>query len=151
MTLMDQGMRQAEIAREFNVSRQYVNRLAIAGGHSPVSTEVTENLPWSVDPEWYTNTIYQGLRLLGHYQLDPEGLVGSSRVKLRGFLRKLDTFNQVVDYDPSYPAIKGISNTPGFAYVPRRPEDNGLVIKNKPGIKITNTGKRIWRIPDEWP
>lgn len=110
--LMNQGRRQTDIAEEFGVSRQYVNKLAKRGGHEPVVTLVTENFPWPINESMYPNTLYQSLRLLGHYQLDPNGLTGSSRVKLRGFLRKIKLFNQVVDYDPSYPAIPGANQYP---------------------------------------
>lgn len=99
------------------------------------------------------NTIYLALRLFGHYQLAPEEITGSSRDKLKGFLRKLKRFNQVVDCDPRYPAVPGLANTPGFAYVPRVASDENYVIKIKPGVKLTNTGKKMWALPEpeHWP
>lgn len=149
--LMNTGRRQTDIAREYGVSRQYVNKLAKEGGHEPLTTVVTDHFPWPITEEMYPNTLYQAMRLFGHYQLDPEGLTGSSLDKLRGFVRKLTIFNQVVDYDPRYPAIRGISNTPGFAYLPRREEDKDYVMRLKPETKLTTIGEKIWRLPEVSP
>lgn len=151
MELLEEGYRQSEIAKDYGVSRQYVHRLAKQGGHQALVTKVSQNFPWEITDEMYENTIYQALRLLGHYQLDPDKLKGTSRDKLKAFLRKLTLFNQVVDYDPDYPAVPGLSNTPGFAYVPRTESDKNYAVKIKPGVRITNTGERLWTIPEVWP
>lgn len=148
---MRQGVPQADIARQYGVTRQYVHKFAKQGGHDALVTKVTENFPWKITDKMYSNTVYQHLRLLGHFQLDPTALSESSKAKVTSFLRKLTTFNRVVDYDPSYPAIPGISNTPGFAYRPRHPRDEDYVIKIRPGVRLTNIGKEIWRLPEKWP
>lgn len=152
MYLVDSGMRQVEVAEKFGVSRQYVNTLLRkAGVESPV-TKVTENLPWEVSDAHYLNTIYQAVRLYGHFQVAGiDSLNGSSIAKVRALLRKLTVFNQVVDYDPRYPELPGISNTPGFAYVPRTPQDEDFIVKIRPGVEITPIGDRIWRLPTEMP
>lgn len=149
--LISMGRRQTDIAREYGVSRQYVNKLAKQAGHEPLVTVVSENFPWELTQDMQQNTIYQALRLLGHYQLDKEALSGSSKDKVRAFLRKLTLFNQVVDYDPDYPAIPGLVNTPGFAYLPRTTSDGDYVIKIRPGTNLTTIGEKIWRIPEVWP
>lgn len=151
ITLLDQGLSQAEIARLFGVTRQYVNQLAKRGGRTPIAPQVTANLPWNVDPAYQSNSLYGGLRLLGSYQLDPKSIRGSSIGKLHAFLRKIELFNQVLDYDPEYPAIRGYSNTPGFALRPREETDEDFVIKIRPGVTLTPIGKKIWRMPEEWP
>lgn len=145
---MAKGYSQSEIAREFGVSRQYVHKLAKDSGYEPVSTRVTELFPWEVDPEFYGNTIYQAMRLLGSYRLNQRGLSKSSLAKVRGFARKLARFNQVVDYDPAYPAVPGLSNTPGFAYVPRQPGDGDLIVRVRPGVVLSGEARRIWIIPE---
>lgn len=147
--LMDEGMTQSAIAREYGVTRQYINILAKRGGHEPVVPIITENMPWSVPAEYYDNTIYQALRLAAHANYAGlDALRGTSQDKLARFVRKLSLFNQVIDFDPSYPAIPGHSNTPGFAFVPRTPADGDYMIKIRPGVRITPTGKKIWKMPD---
>lgn len=151
ITLINQGLTQAEIARLFGVTRQYVNILAKRGGREPITPRVTANLPWEVDPAYYSNTLYGALRLLGSYQLDPTSIRGSSIGKLNAFLRKIELFSQVLDYDPEYPAIPGYSNTPGFAFKPREETDEDFVVKIRPGATITPLGDKLWRMPKEWP
>lgn len=151
LALMRAGVRQVDIADQYRVSRQYVNKLAKQGGRIPPVTVVTENMPWEVDSEYFANTVYQSVRLVGHWSVEPEALSGSSRQKVRAFLRKLVQFQQVVDFDPSYPAMPGLTNTPGFAYVPRTSEDEDFLIKIRPGVRITPLGNKIWRLPEEWP
>lgn len=151
MKLIDEGHSQSEIARQFEVSRQLVHKLAKQGGHRPVVSTVTENLPWKVDRRFYQNTAYQAMRLLGHYYLDPDGIKGSSRSKLLSFLRKLEQFNLVIDYDPSYPAVPGLMNTPGFKYCSRESRDKSYVMKIKPDTRITRVGRYMWKMPTVWP
>lgn len=57
-------------------------------------------------------------------------------------------YRQVIDYNPAYPAIPGVVNTPGFAYVPRTESDEDFIIKIRPGVRITTIGDRIWRLPE---
>nr|WP_162933298.1 hypothetical protein [Corynebacterium lactis] len=146
--LMGEGMKQSEIARRYGVSRQYICQLAQAGGHTPLTPIVAENMPWEVPSELLSNTIYKALRLFGHWQLDNEALAEASLTKIRGFLNKLERFNQVVDYDPSYPAVPGLTNMPGFAYVPRVESDENFVFRVREGVRITPVGNRIWRLPE---
>ncbi|MFH0412224.1 hypothetical protein ACG98H_09025 [Corynebacterium sp. L4756] len=149
--LLNQGKSQTEIANAHGVSRQYVHKLAKQGGLESISTQVTENLPWEIGPDYYPNTIYQALRLYRSWRIDPAGLSKSSMTKMRAFLRKIVAFNQVVDFDPNYPAVPGFTNTPGFAYLPRTEEDKDLIIKWKPGVKLTSQGRTLWTRPSEIP
>lgn len=149
LLLVEQGMKQSEIAADFGVTRQYVNKLAKQAGYVSSMTIVNENLPWEVSPDYQTNTLYQAVRLVGHCNLGDISSKSSER-KLSALLKKLRAFNQVIDFDPGYPAIPGVVNTPGFAYVPRTLEDEDFVIKIRPGVRITNIGNRIWRLPKEW-
>lgn len=148
--LMDHGYRQSEIAREYGVSRQYVHKLAKNGGYVPPITTVTENLPWEVDPSCYRNTIYISLRAYGHIQLAGRDSLELDTVRRADTLvRRLRVFNQVIDYDPDYPPVPGLSNVNGFAYVPRTEQDEDFVVKIRPGAKITPLGDKIWRLPKE--
>lgn len=151
MQLMDDGQKQVEIAREFGVSRQYVSKLAREAGFENKYKIVGENLPWDVKPDYLDNTIYKNLRRHGAYMAHGEKLPKNDMDKLIALYRKLTIFNQVVDYDPAYPALTGLSNTPGFTYLPRTEADEDFVIKVRPGINLTRIGDRIWRMPAEIP
>lgn len=147
---LSNGETQAEIARAEGVSRQYISQLAKkAGWENPFKT-MAENIPWEVKPEFGDNTIYKNIRRHGIWQTTRR-LSKADSAHLRAFLKRLELFNSVVDYDPAYPANPGYTNTPGFTYVPREPGDEDYIIRIKPGIKLTHTGRQIWKIPTELP
>lgn len=148
--MIDAGQKQADIARQFGVSRQYVSKLAKKAGHESPFKVLHDNLPWDVPGEYTDNTLWKNLRR--HGILMTTGHLGEpDRVHLRGLYRKLGLFNQVVDFDPSYPPLPGLSSTPGFAYVPRTERDEDFMVKIRPGTNITRIGDRIWRMPPEIP
>ncbi|WP_144403114.1 hypothetical protein [Corynebacterium singulare] len=72
----------------------------------------------------------------------------TSRRKAQRLAERLIVFRQVIDYNPAYPAIPGIVNTPGFAYVPRTESDEDFIIKIRPDVRVTTIGDRIWRLPE---
>lgn len=148
---IDQGMKQSEIARQYGVTRQYVNKLAKQGGYVSSMTIISQHLPWDFDTAPYQdNTLYQVFRMTAAYNLEGEKAFVSSPSslrKVRSFVKRLTVYHQVIDYDPSYPAIPGVVNGPGFAYVPRTPEDEDYLMKIRPGVRVTNVGNRIWRLP----
>lgn len=147
MYLMENGYRQADIAREYGVTRQYIHKLAKQAGYiSPIGT-VRDNMPWEVDPAFQKNATYMAFRLVGHNRVAPDSLEEGSKARAEGLINRLATFNVVLDYDPSYPPIPGLTNTPGFAYLPREEQDEDFMMKVKPGVKITPLGNKIWRMP----
>lgn len=147
--LMDNGYRQVDIAREYGVSRQYIHKLAKDAGYKPPITTVKENLPWDVAPEFARNSTLVAFRLVGHERVAPGKMVEESRERANGLIKRLRQFNVVIDYDPEYPPIPGLTNTPGFAYVPRADKDEDFMMKIKPGVRITPLGDKIWRLPKE--
>lgn len=154
MHLMGKGMTQSQIAREYGVTRQYIFILAKRAGHEAAEQEyIKDDLPWTdIDETHKDNAIFKALRMHARYmERGQEGLRGSSYIKLLGMYRKLVRFNQVIDYDESYPPVEGLSNTGGFMYVPRSPEDGNLIIKMKPSVRITKRGARIWQLPKKFP
>lgn len=148
---IDKGMRQSEIARQYGVTRQYVNRLAKQAGYVSSMTIINDHLPWDIDTSDYQdNTLYQVFRLTATYNLEGETAFTnspSSRRKVRSFVKRLTVYQQVVDFNPEYPAIPGIVNGPGFSYVPRSSEDEDFIMKIRPGVRVSNVGNRIWRLP----
>lgn len=151
VSMINKGHSQADIAREFGVTPGYINKLAKQGGYKPLTPQITANLPWDIHPAYNTNSVYHSLRLLAHHNMRPGTLKGSSTKKLLAFLRKLEQFDQVIDYDPDYPAVPGLTNTPGFAYVPRKPRDGDYAIRIREGMKLTPLGRKMWKMPKTWP
>ncbi|MDK4207004.1 helix-turn-helix domain-containing protein [Corynebacterium pseudodiphtheriticum] len=143
-----QGMTQTELAREYGVTRQYIHKLAKQAGHEPLRTIVTENFPWPVKPEFYNNHLYITLRAIGTFNLDPTAVRETTLRGVRSVLRKIQNFNTVIDCDPGYPAVPGLVNTPGFAYVPRTESDENFIVKIKPETRITPIGRKLWRMPE---
>ncbi|AJI78499.1 hypothetical protein CSING_04790 [Corynebacterium singulare] len=151
MTMIKEGYRQSDIAREYGVSRQYVSKLAKQSGYISSMTIINDNLPWRVDSDFQKNSLYQSLRLIAHYNLEGEDAfvnAKTSRRKAQRLAERLIVFRQVIDYNPAYPAIPGIVNTPGFAYVPRTESDEDFIIKIRPDVRVTTIGDRIWRLPE---
>lgn len=144
-------MTQTELAREYGVTRQYIHKLAKQAGHEPLRTIVTENFPWPIKSEFSQNNLYQALRVVGLWNMDPNAVKPNTLQKLRGVLRKVQNFNTVLDYDPDYPAVPGLTNTPGFAYVPRTESDENFIVKIKPETRITPIGRKLWRMPEGVP
>ena len=147
--LMDNGFRQVDIAREYKVSRQYIHKLATDGGYSSPITTVKDNMPWDVDPEFARNSTLIAMRLVGHERVAPGKMTEESRERANSLIKRLRQFNVVVDYDPSYPPIIGLTSTPGFAYLPRTDRDEDFIMKIRPGVRITPLGNKIWRLPPE--
>lgn len=148
LQLIDDGQSQSQIARDFGVSRQYVSKLAKQGGFENPLNIMYENLPWEVKKDFVNNTIWKNVRRHGIW-VSTGKLGEGDKAHLRSFYRKLLAFNVVVDYDPEYPSIPGISNTNGFAFAARTPEDEDFVVKIRPGTRITAIGDRLWRIPKD--
>lgn len=148
--LMGKGYKQSEIAVEYGVSRQYVHKLAKNGGYTPPITTITENLPWEVDGECFRNTIYISMRAYGHSVLTGRDSLEKDTVRRADTLvRRLQVFNQVIDYDPEYPPVPGLTNVNGFTYLPRTEADENFLMKIRPGVKITPLGEKLWRLPEQ--
>lgn len=150
--LMNQGMRQTDIANEYRVSRQYINSLAKKGGYVSPITTITENFPWDEETmlRLGSSHLYQSLRLFGHYRLEGwEGVTGTSKDKVVTLIKKLTAYHLVLDAGDQYPAIPGVSKTPGIGFAQRTPEDENFVIKIRSGVRITPLGDKIWRLPDQ--
>lgn len=148
IALMEEGMSQAAIGRMYGVSRQYVNKLARDGGYVSRLNLLREAMPWDVDTEFSRNSSLIAFRLAGHIAIDPKSISDEGKERAGSFLNRLRTFNVVLDYNPEYPPIMGLTSTPGFAYIPRTEEDEDFMMKIRRGVKVTPLGNRIWRLPE---
>lgn len=134
------------------MTRQYVSKLAKRGGHVSKFRVISDNLPWEVHRDFAENTIYKNVRRHGIAMAHGiAALSKSDQEHLRAFHRKLAAFNVVVDYDPSYSAIEGFSNTLGFAFVQRLKKDRDFIVKVRPDVTLAKEGRKLWRMPSEIP
>lgn len=148
--MTDEGKTQTEIARDFKVSRQYVHHLAVQGGYESTTTKVTESLPWEVDSSFAKNYVYRMVRAYGRGRMEGNDALGNFTQKLyRNLVKTLTKHNIVVDYNPEYGPISGVTDIGGFAYLPRTAEDENFIFKVREGVRITELGDRIWRLPED--
>lgn len=152
--LLAEGRTQQSIATEYDVTRSWISELARRGNREPgAKLPVAENLPWDVDLARHeSNLIYQTLRVHTKAQLVGfDSAIDGERKSLLALYQILDRFNAVVDFDPKLEPIPLLSSTGGFGFVPREPEDEGWIIRMKPGVRITELGKTMWAWPDTLP
>ncbi|WP_458682268.1 helix-turn-helix domain-containing protein [Prescottella equi] len=151
--LKNKGMSQSDIARAFGVTRQHVSWVKKRyGGKLTPREEVLQHFPWEVATAFTQTSPYRRLR--DHAEYMATGGVGMSDDKLsrlRAFYKRLRDADVVVEFDPSLPPIKGVSNKGGFALRPRTDEDDDLLIRVNEYTNLTDKGRLIWRFPPREP
>lgn len=153
-SLRNQGMSFADIAREYEVSRQYVSW--IKNNYSGVSETPREQskrmFPWHVSSEFHRSSPH--IRLRDHLEYMVTGGKGMSDRKLtllRGFYARLQDEDLVVEFDPAIPASPGIY-TGGWAFRPREERDGDLLIRlNEHSRDLTDEERMVWRFPPVLP
>jgi hypothetical protein len=151
--LKNQGMTQSEIARMYDVTRQYISWIKYYhGGAFTPREDVLQHFPFVVPAEMTQTSVYKRLRDHGEYQAT--GGVGMSADKLsrlRGFYRRLKDEGLVVEFDPTIPPEPGVSRKGGWALRKREPKDEDLLIRVNDYTDLTVEGKRIWKFPQIYP
>jgi hypothetical protein len=144
--LKNRGMSQSEIARMYDVTRQYISWIKYYhGGALTPREQVLQHFPFVVPAELTQTSIYKRLRDHGEYVAT--GGVGMSQDKLsrlRSFWAKLE--DQVVEFDPGIPPEPGVSNKGGWAYRKRLKSDEDLLIRVNGYTDLTQVGREIWRL-----
>jgi hypothetical protein len=146
-------MSQAEIARMFGVTRQYVSLVKYQGADFSRSPreEAMAHYPWKVGARF--NAASPDKRMRDHAEFMVTGGKGMSATKLKllaSFYRRLRDGDLVVEFDPSIPPSPGIS-TGGYAYRPRVESDGDFIIRVNEHTRITPEGRMMWQFPSEWP
>ena len=149
--LMSKGWTQSDIAREYDVTRQYVSWIRhYYGGRLSPREQMLQHFPFQVPARMGQTSPFRRLRDHGEYMAT--GGVGMSEEtlgRLRGFYERLR--NQVLEFDPNIPPIPGVSSQGGWRYVPRTAEDGDLLIRVNEYTDLTEKGKMIWRFPPVEP
>lgn len=147
---------QADIARKYNVSSQYISWIKRQyGGVTKTPRERARELwPFNVPREFQLASPSRRLRdHLLFIVTGGEGVVNKDLVLLRGFYRKLRDEKAVVEFDPEIPPSDGIF-TGGWAYRCREEYDEDLMIRvNQYCAPLDDVARKIWRIPSvaEYP
>lgn len=147
--LKNRGLTQSEIARMYGVTRQYISWIKYYhGGSFTPREEILQHFPFVVPTKLTQASMYKRLREHGEYVAT--GGVGMSDEKLsrlHWFYRKLREADVVVEYDPTIPPSPGVSIQGGWAFRKREPSDENLLIRVNEYTDLTETGRRIWRLP----
>lgn len=151
--LKNQGLSQSEIARLYNVTRQYISWIKYYHGGRLTPREIAlQHFPFVVPAALSQTAPYKNLRNHGEYVAT--GGVGMSEDKLsrlRSFYTKLRQEGLVLEYDPNIPPLPGVSNRGGWAFRKREPADENLLIRVNEYTDLTEDGNEIWRLPPTDP
>jgi hypothetical protein len=155
----DPSITQAQIAREYGVTRQRVSQIfdeyARSIERSPKERERAmqrKHWPFPSGARFHGGSIE--IRMRDHLRYAANGTEWMSKrtVYLLGrFYHRLAKENVVVEFDPSIPPGPGAS-TGGWAFVPRTPEDKDLIFRvNEHTRDLDETDRLLWRLPKEFP
>lgn len=151
--LKGKGMSQSEIARLYGYTRQYISWIKYYhGGKLTPREEVMQHFPFVVTGLMSQCMPYKRLRDHGEFRWT--GGVGMSDDKLKrllSFYERLRDENAVVEFDPNIPPIPGVSSKGGWAFRPRVPADEDLLIRVNEFADLTDQGRLIWRFPPKDP
>lgn len=147
--LKNKGLTQSDIARLYQVTRQYISWIKYYhGGRLTPREEVMKHWPFVVPADMTQTSPFKRLRDHGEYVAT--GGVGMSEDKLsrlRKFYQRLRDENLVVEFDPRIPPIEGVSNKGGWAFRKRRASDLNMLIRVNEYTDLTDYGKRVWVLP----
>jgi hypothetical protein len=146
---------QSDIARMWGVSRQYVSKVKVHSGQ-PFSRSprelATQSFPWPNIPAEH-NQHHYAKRLHDHAEymiLLGDDMPFWKLYELRNFYRMLQREDAVVEYDPH---VKSTDKDPygGWRLVPRKPEDQELIIRVNEYTIMYPESDVIWSWPPEFP
>jgi uncharacterized protein (DUF433 family) len=144
------GASYTEIAETHGVTKQAVSNQALRHGapaRTNVRDDVMANYPWTVPASMYHADPNKRMRDHAEYvATGGEGMSERKLYRLRLFYKRLERENLVVEFDPSIPPGKGISEG-GFAYRPRCDSDGDLIIRVNEHTNLTDEGRRLWKMP----
>lgn len=153
-SLRNKGWSFSDIAREYDVTRQYVSwiRTNYKGVSETPREQAKKMFPWNVSAEFHRSSPH--MRLRDHLEYMVTGGKGMSDRKLtllRGFYKKLREEGLVVEFDPTIPPSPGIY-TGGWAYREREESDGELIIRvNHLARELTDEERIVWRFPPVLP
>ena len=144
---------QSDIAEMYGVTRSYVSWIKKNKARSYSKTpreEAMEHFPWDVGARFHNASPNKRVRDHLEFMAVGQKLSEKKKYRLIGFYRRLEMYNEVVEFDPDIPPNEDVK-TGGFAYRKRTPSDGDLIIRVNRHTKLTELGKRLLRFPPEKP
>ncbi|ASR86715.1 immunity repressor [Mycobacterium phage Snape] len=147
--LRRRGFNQSQIAEMHGVTRQAVSwQKKTYGGRLTTRQVVQQAWPWETTKLHGKSKAYQRLRDHGEYmrQGSFKGMSADKVQRLKSWWRMLRDDDVVLEFDPSIEPYPGMAGG-GFRYVPRRLEDEDLLIRVNEHTNLTEEGEMIWCWP----
>lgn len=147
--LKRKGLNQAQIARQFGITRQAVSEMKRKHGkYSRTPREqALDHFPWRVPVGQQECTPDKRLRDHAEYVVTGgKGMEGWKLERLRAFHDRLAADDLVVEHDPTLPPVEGIG-CGGWRYVPRVASDGDLIIRVNEYTTLTEEGRTMWTRP----
>ncbi|UJD20912.1 immunity repressor [Mycobacterium phage Zimmer] len=149
--LKRKGYNQSEIAEMHGVTRQAVSwQKQTYGGSVTTRQIVNKAWPFKTTNLHGKSKPYQRLRDHGEYmrKLSFRDMSDEKTRNLKKWWKKLRDENVVLEFDPDIPPQPGLAGG-GFRYVPRRIEDENLIIRVNEHCNLTDEGELIWCWPPD--
>lgn len=145
--LKNRGMNQSEIARMYDVTRQYISWIKYYhGGRLTPREVILQSFPFKVPAELTQASPYRRLRDHGEYVATGGVGMSTDKIKrLRSFYRNMRS--AVVEFDPDLPPSPGVANKGGWAFRQRTLVDENRLIRVNDHTVLTDDGDEIWRVP----
>ncbi|MEE4025867.1 XRE family transcriptional regulator [Gordonia sp. PKS22-38] len=147
--LKARGYNQTQIADMYGVTRQAVSwHLRTYGGRRSVRQIVGESWPWETSTGHDKAVAYRYVRDHAEYVVTGgEGMGVDKLTRLRSWHKRMRGDNLVVEFDPSFPPLKGVAAGGGFRYVPRVEADGDLLIRVNEFTTLVEGSEWLW----SWP
>ncbi|AXH48844.1 immunity repressor [Mycobacterium phage Steamy] len=149
--LKRRGFNQSQIADLHGVTRQAVSWQKVTYGGSLTTRQIVNRTwPFKTTNLHGKSKAFQRLRDHGEY-MRTGSFKGMSEEKVRNLKRwwkRLLDEDIVVEFDPSIEPYAGMAGG-GFRYVPRRPEDDDLLIRVNKHTNLSEEGEMIWCWPPD--
>lgn len=150
-------MKNQDIARAFNITPSAVSHMITRYGLETPQTKAQRLWPWKIEgSDMLHAAACEHLRR--HVAWMTDGRKGMSlirRTRLRNFYEKATADDFVVEFNPAFPPVKGISAAGGWAYQKREKRDGDMIVRVNDLVvaEVDDEFREFWSIPDkgEWP
>lgn len=155
--LAELNMKNVEIAEAFNLTKSAVSHMVARYGLETPQTKGQRLWPWKIEGSGLLHAAACE-HLRRHVAWMTDGRTGMSlvrKIRLRNFYQKVTEDNFVVEFNPAFPPVKGVSSAGGWKYQKRTKDDGDLIIRvnHLCTAKVDDEFREFWSIPDdgEWP
>lgn len=147
------GINQRELADALQITEQWVSkfRYTYGPGWQTPRELAKQTFPWSVPAQFQQTYLHKMMR--NHAEFMATGGKGMAKYKLdklRGFYKRLERQNLVVEFDPGIQPSRSVQ-TGGWRLTPRLESDGELIIRVNEYTNLTPVSEVIYRFPPALP